>query len=273
MSKKPENSRTVARVVEVLELIAGRRNGVGISAIASELDLPVSSAHVLIRRLLELEYLKLIPNTKLYMAGPRLNRLGIKLTSVIDVIDIGRPFIRALAERTGEDIYLAVAEDNGITYADRVEGSNSVRLQIALGEPRLLHATAMGKLYLAFQSEPHLKQLLGTLEFIKCGSLTITTEQALLQDLAEIRQRGYALSINEHIEGIAAVSAPVFDRESELVAAVGIAVPISRFNTNKPYLIQETITTAIEISKQLGFDDADKTAGNPEEKAALVKEA
>ena len=253
MTKENESSRTVSRIIDVLEYVAGKRTGVSISIFASELDIPMSSAHVLIKRLHELEYLRVIDNTKLYTAGSRLNRLAIKAYSIIDIVGISRPFIQALSERTSEDIYLAVVENGSITYADNVEGSNSVRLSIPLGEPRVLHATAMGKLFLANLEKNSLETTLNALQLQKFAPLTITDKEDLISALNIIKEQGHSLSYNEHLEGIAGIAAPIFDAHGAMVGAVGMALPIGRFQKISNSLAVETKITANEISKHLGF--------------------
>src|ERR1700722_5708268 len=104
-SDVPAALRTVERVVEVLELVGQRRGGVAGSDIASSLGMPVSSAHALAHRLLELDYLRRRSDNRKYDIGPRLTRLGVKITAGLDVVAVARPFIAELAAAIDEDVY------------------------------------------------------------------------------------------------------------------------------------------------------------------------
>lgn len=244
--------RTVARVVAVLELVSDG-SALTVSQIASRLDLPISSAHSVVKRLNELGYLEVRLGERSYQAGPTLVRLGIKITGSIDVMTAARPYISALAESTGEDVYLALVDKAGIVYADRVEGRQSLRLSIALGEPRPLHSTAVGKLYLAQLSDSVLAATLGQLAMIRHTENTITSPETLRRQLRQIRRDGYSVTDQEHLDGVAAVAAPVLGSEGQFIASITIALPRSRFLSKRADLIREVTNVAKDVSAQLGW--------------------
>jgi DNA-binding IclR family transcriptional regulator len=249
----PAALRTVARVVEVLELVADRPPGLAISEIASLLEMPVSSAHALVRRLAELDYLRRRPSDRRYHAAPRLVRLGIRVAGGLEVMTVARPFISDLAVRTGEDVYLALVEDRGVIYADRATGSQSLRLEIALGTLRPLHATAVGKLYLAMLDEAELKTGLRRLKLERYTSNTLTEPAALARELRAIRRAGYALTNGEHIEGVSSVAAPIRDGAGAFVGALVLALPRRRFKERQDLLIRDVVAAAHHTSEQLGW--------------------
>lgn len=250
----PAALRTVARVVEVLELAADRPAGLAISEIATLLDMPVSSAHALVRRLAELDYLRRRPSDHRYHAAPRLIRLGIRVAGGLEVMTVSRPFISDLAARTGEDVYLALVEDRGVIYADRATGSQSLRLDIALGTLRPLHATAVGKLYLAMLDEAELTTGLRRLKLERYTSNTLTDASALVRELKAIRRAGYSLTNGEHIEGVSSVAAPIRDGSGAFVGALVLALPRRRFRERQHVLIADVVAAARHISEQLGWE-------------------
>jgi DNA-binding IclR family transcriptional regulator len=249
----PAALRTVARVVEVLELVADRPPGLAISEIASLLGMPVSSAHALVRRLAELDYLRRRPSDRRYHAAPRLIRLGIRVAGGLEVMTVARPFISDLSARTGEDVYLALVEDRGVIYADRATGSQSLRLDIALGTLRPLHATAVGKLYLAMLDESELKTGLRRLKLERYTGNTLTEPAALARELQTIRRAGYALTNGEHIEGVSSVAAPIRDGAGAFVGALVLALPRRRFKEHQQVLIRSVVAAAHHVSEQLGW--------------------
>ncbi|MHB8731061.1 MAG: IclR family transcriptional regulator, partial [bacterium] len=253
LRSSPAALRTVARVVEVLELVADRPPGLAISEIASLLEMPVSSAHALVRRLAELDYLRRRPSDRRYHAAPRLVRLGIRVAGGLEVMTVARPFISDLSARTGEDVYLALVEDRGVIYADRATGSQSLRLDIALGTLRPLHATAVGKLYLAMLDESELKTGLRRLKLERYTSNTLTEPAALARELQAIRRAGYALTNGEHIEGVSSVAAAIRDGAGDFVGALVLALPRRRFKEHQQVLIRSVVAAAHHVSEQLGW--------------------
>jgi len=249
----PTALRTVARVVEVLELVTGRSGGFAISEIASLLRMPVSSAHALVRRLVVLDYLRRRPVERRYQAGPRLIRLGIRVTGNLEVMSVASPLISDLAARTGEDVYLCLVEDRGVIYAERAMGCQSLRLDIALGTPRPLHATAVGKLYLAMLEESELRTRLRRLALERYTSKTLTEPSALSRELNVIRRVGYAVTNDEHFEGVSAVAAPIRGATGRFLAAVALALPRRRFKERQDGLVQDVLLTANRISEHLGW--------------------
>jgi len=250
----PAALRTVARVVEVLELVADRPPGLAISEIASLLEMPVSSAHALVRRLAELDYLRRRPSDRRYHAGPRLIRLGIRVAGGLEVMTVARPFISDLSARTGEDVYLALVEDRGVVYADRATGSQSLRLDIALGTLRPLHATAIGKLYLAMLDDVELRAGLRRLRLERYTSNTLTESAALARELQAIRRAGYAMTNGEHIEGVSSVAAPIRDGAGTFVGALVLVLPRRRFKEHQQVLIRSVVAAAHHVSGQLGWE-------------------
>jgi IclR family KDG regulon transcriptional repressor len=258
--------RTVARVVDVLRLVADRPAGVTIAEVSTQLRLPSSSAHSVVRRLAALGYLERGPGGRIYGPGTELVQLGIRVVGGLSVVPTARPFISQLAEETGEDVYLAVPQTDAIVYAEKVEGFHSLRLSITLGEPRPLHATAAGKLFLAEQSSERIGELIAEIPLSPFTPSTITDPTALRNELGKVRADGFAVTVDEHIHGVIGVAAPVRDASGGFVAAVTMALPKVRFNANRSGLVASVVATAGEISGRLGWlshdgDDRSRSTG------------
>jgi DNA-binding IclR family transcriptional regulator len=245
--------RTVARVVEVIELVARQRDDISASEIATRLGMPMSSAHSVIRRLLALGYLELATDRRRYRSGPRLIRLGIRVVNGLRVVEVARPVIKALAAATGEDVYLAVRQSDSIIYAEKVEGDHHLRLNLALGDPRPLHASAAGKLFLAFQDERRVSELLEKADLFRFTLRTVTDRRRLDRDLRAIRRAGYAVTLSEHIEGVTGIAAPIRDSSGHFVAAITVPLPRNRFLRARHQLIRQVVGAACEVSAGLGW--------------------
>ncbi|PZR86644.1 MAG: hypothetical protein DLM67_23570 [Candidatus Nephthysia bennettiae] len=246
--------RTVARVVAILELAAAEGSeGLTASEIASRLDIPASSAHSVVRRLNALGYLETAADGRHYRGGPNLVRLAVRLVGGLDAVALSRPVVSQLAAETGEDVYLALPYGNSISYADRAEGFHSLRLRIGLGEPRPLHATAAGKLYLAQLDDARLESVLRGATFAAYTPKTITDARRLRADLREIRARGFAKTLEEHLEGVIGIAAPVCNAHGDFSAAITMALPKARFERNQETLVARVLLAARTVSERLGW--------------------
>ena len=141
-----------------------------------------------------------------------------------DLVSIAQPVLDRLGEQTGETVNLGVARDGGvveqIAQVDSkylIGGTNWVGMAVPL------HCTALGKVLLAFGAaglpEARLEQR---------TDRTITSRSALAAELAAVRERGYAVTIEELEPGLVAVAAPVFSVGVIAVGAMSVSGPASR---------------------------------------------
>jgi IclR family KDG regulon transcriptional repressor len=249
---KPDQYRTVARVVAALALLAETTEPIRLTDFARRVNMPISSAHVLLQALSGLGYAAIGPGERGYVRGPELVRLGVRIVSEFKIAEVARPWLAQLAARTGEDVYLALPGASGIAYTDRVEGSHSLRLNVRLGIDRPLHATSVGKLYLAFLDESRPQSLLSQLRLERFTEHTITNLDSLRAQLAEIRRAGYSLSDQEHLDGIVAVAAPVLGADGLLVGALSLSIPQGRFWPRKDELLRDLQKAAANVAVAVG---------------------
>ncbi len=154
-----------------------------------------------------------------------------------------------LAEHTGETATLSVPSGGDAVTVDFVPGGASVVSMARLGRPSVLHATAVGKVALAFGAdrEAPAGQLTAYTE------RTITDHAALGAELDEIRARGFAEAIGEREADLAAVAAPVLGRGGELAAIVGVQGPVARLPAaTRRALRTQVVEAAAELSALLG---------------------
>ena len=244
-------ARSVARVMNVLELVAAATDPPRVSDVAEALELPVATAFAVLRNLTALGYLVREPDRR-YAAGPALVRLAAKVTTGVRVIDIARPELADLAARLREDVYLAIPDDRGIAYVTKIEASPDVRLNIALGAHLPFHSTAVGKLYLALAGEAHQAALFAKLRFPRYTKATIQSKRELERQVREAGRTGYATSDSESVDGIAEIATPVYDAAGRFVAAVHLSVPRVRYVAKPNKLLRAAIVTAQRISDRLG---------------------
>jgi DNA-binding IclR family transcriptional regulator len=193
-----------------------------------------------------------------YLPGPKLWALGKAFELTRGLPLLARPILRQLALSTGESASLYIREGLERVVLAREEGTRAIRYAVAEGQRMELHAGAGGKLLLAYASQEVISTLFSKSSLrVQRGARTIGDETRLRLELEVIRRQGYACSLSERIEDAGALAAPVFDGGGELVAALGIAGPASRFGAKShgPYL-EATLAAARDLSRLLGWQPA-----------------
>ena len=138
---------------------------------------------------------------------------------------LARPHLQALVRETGETATLSAPGEHDAITVDFAHSSSVVQSVAQLGRPSVGHATAAGKVMLAFgdvelPAEP----------FTAYTPRTITTRAALVEELERVRERGFADAREEREEGLAAIAAPVWDSRGALAGIIGVQGPASRFD-------------------------------------------
>ncbi|MBB5536397.1 IclR family transcriptional regulator [Rhizobium giardinii] len=220
----PQSIGLVNLVVETLYSLAARPEGSSIRAIAQETGNSRSSTHRILQYLARSGYAEQTENGS-YVVGSRLVSLSARVFGVVPVLQIARSIMRRLVDEVGETCYLAtyLPGDDFCTYVHRVESANLVRHVQPLGVRLPLHAGAVGKAILAS---------LPAFDFTKLALVpytvhTLTTEIALRESLDLVREKGYAVSVEERVLGVAGV-ASVLKSEDSVVGALTVSVPLSR---------------------------------------------
>ena len=215
---------SVARAVALLDALAANPEGLGVNELARRIGVNASTAS---RLLATLERGRLVERAP---GGPF--RLGLGLVALadgvlarLDVRDLARPRLRQLVARTGETATLSIPGGAAAVTIDFVPAESSVVSLARLGRPSAAHATATGKVMLAFVGtgvpQPPLERF---------TERTIVDPAALALELERVRARGWAQSVGEREEHLNALAAPVWDSRKELLAILGVQGPAARFN-------------------------------------------
>ena len=168
------------------------------------------------------------------------------------LVAVAQPFLDRLGKATGETINLGVASGNSVEQIAQVDcnyligGTNWVGLSVPL------HASALGKVLLAYGAAQLPKGPKG--ELGRCTERTITSETALRAELAAVRARGYAVTDEELEPGLIALAAPVFRYDGTVVAAMSVSAPTSRMTREAmTNAARRCVEEAAGLSSALGY--------------------
>jgi DNA-binding IclR family transcriptional regulator len=143
--------------------------------------------------------------------------------------------------------------DNGlVTYIAVIESQNPYRCAAVPGEMSYAHSTAIGKCLLAELSEEQIEALIRQHGLPKMARNTITNGTQLLEELRHVRAEGVALNLEENIDGVICVAAPIRDQSNRIVAALSVSGPAIRMEVMLDGAKQEVRRVANRISVMLG---------------------
>lgn len=238
----------VTRALAVIDALADGDPELGTNEIARRTGINPSTVSRLLATLADAGLVEHVSGTGRYRLGLRLVQLGNLVLERLDLRTIARPHLRALVAITDETATLsAPGEGNAITI-DFVQSPSSVQSVAQLGRPSVGHATATGKVMLAFE-EHEVPQSLESYT-----TRTLTDPAALAKELDRVRARGWAQSIGEREEDLNAIAGPVWDSQGNLVAIVGLQGPSTRFTAKTMRVAAESLRErASAISSALGW--------------------
>lgn len=215
-----EPGRSVtSKVLAILGAFETGRAALTLTEVAARADLPLPTAHRLVGELVAWGALER-DETGRYAVGLRLWEVAQNASRQLR--DSARPFLQDLFSLTQETAHLAIREGHEALYIDRVYSSKRVPRASRVGGRLPLHATAVGKVLLAHE-EPWLQEAYVTRRLEAPTSRTQVHPRRLLQELAAIRERGFATTYEEVRPGSASVAVPVLDGE-HAPAAIGLVL-------------------------------------------------
>ncbi|WP_136440143.1 HTH-type transcriptional regulator BhcR [Pacificoceanicola onchidii] len=198
------------------------------------------------------------PEEQVWHVGARAFAIGAGFLRRTSLVERARPIMRRLMEQTGETANLGIEKDGAVLFLGQVETRSAIRAFFPPGTLSAMHASGIGKALLAFMDARRLDWVLrAPLEqFTEC---TLTEPDALRDDLAQARARGYAVDDEEKNTGMRCIAAPVFDMNREVVAGISVSGPVSRIGPDQiAQLSLPVMQAAAELSEAIG---GDPTAG------------
>lgn len=202
MAKKPSTTggvQSVERVFEILELITDAGGTVTLSELAPATDLPLPTIHRLLRTLVSLGYARQLPSRR-YALGPRLIRLGDGANKQLGTFAL--PELKMLVDELGETANMAVLDGDVVLYVAQAPSAHSMRMFTEVGRRADLHSTGVGKALMAHLPDDAVRAIVARTGMQAPTTRTIGTVDALLTELAAIRERGYAIDDEEQEIGV-----------------------------------------------------------------------
>lgn len=226
--------KSVERAMTVAEAVM-RMEGARVSELAAELDMPKSTVHSYLSTLHELGYL--VKEDDSYQIGTMFLQFGEYSRTRREEYGMAAEKVTELAEETDERAQFVIKERGQGVFLYRESGEHAVEAGSGTGKRMYLHCTSAGKAILAHLPEEAVEGIIDRWGLPPVTPHTTTDAAALFDELAEIRDRGYALNHEENIEGLHAVGVPVRQEDGTVIGALSISGPSHRMKGE--YFLEE----------------------------------
>ncbi len=236
--------KSALRTVELLEYFAGHRGLHSLAELQHRLGYPKSSLYMLLRTLTDLGWVETDSTGTLYGIGLRALLVG---TSYIDgdhIVAAARDTLDWLAGSTTETAHLARLDGTDVVYLSTRESQHYLRPMSRVGRRLPAHTTSLGKALLAERTEEEVRAILPA-DLAALTPHTLVDHDALAEDLARTRERGYAVDHEENVLGVRCFGVALrYQRPAR--DAVSCSVPVARLTPGRDQQIVTALLAARE---------------------------
>lgn len=251
MSDEPK-SRTIKSVTTALSIVQviREKNGATVTEIAMHLDFSPATVHSHLSTLKQEGYV--VQRETAYDLGPQFLAAGGHVRNKSRLYQASKEEVDKLAEETGECVHLIIEHGGQLFALYERFGPDAIGTDYhdqKRGKPlNHLHCTAAGKSILAQLPEQQVERIIDERGLPENTNKTIHEREMLLEELAEVRERGYAFADEEQLRGIRAVGAPIFGPNNDAAGAIAVSGPTSRLQRERFYeLLPETVQQTTNI--------------------------
>lgn len=245
--------RSVAKAMELLQLLSDAGEAMTLSAISERAGLPKSTVFGLLTTMRDYDVITQHADGK-YALGLRLFEYGCRASAFWNISSLARPYLDHLAEATGASAMLSTYENGHIVALDQAEGRDSLRIVTAPGARLPLHCTSQGKVFLSAMADHEAKRVLSRRTLEPYTPKTLVTWEELFRVMQAARENDYAVEEGEYRFGLCSPSAPVRDSSGAVRYAVGV---VGMFDSVRSPAFQRdidlTCAAAAQISTVLGY--------------------
>jgi DNA-binding IclR family transcriptional regulator len=202
-------------------------DGAGVSELADRLGPSKATIHSHLATLVDNEFVVKRGNT--YQISLRFVDMGEHAKTRVDIHQIAAEEVENLASETGEVAQFMVEEHGRGVYLHKARGDRAIHTSSYIGDRKDLHCTALGKAILSQLSAERVDEIVDRHGLSARTDRTVTTRDALSDELAEIRDRGVAFDDEEVLRGLRCIAAPIEHPNGDVQGAISVSGPTNRF--------------------------------------------
>ena len=249
--------QSLVRAFGLLDELA-KTDGLSLSDIARRIDLPKSTVHRLLTTMEALRYVEFDRASHRWAIGVQAFTVGAAFAQTRDLGKLGRSIMRSLVSEVHHSVNISVPEGTGMCFVGQVTPNETRQNLVRPGACLPLHTTAAGKVLMAHWPRDELDRFLDGRNLSRRTGKSIVDRAHIYEELASVRQRGYAFDDEEHADGLRCVAAVVLDRYGMPKASLSISDAAPRLDRVRMDELGPTLMLAAqemghEIAKNIGF--------------------
>lgn len=237
-TKQEPRIQSLARADAILAVVMSYDGPIGLSTLSETLELNKTTVFNLAESLVVLGYLERTAQPKGYRLGLRCLELGRHVAKSLPLLELSRPALRELCQKTGETVNLAAPYLREAIILEALQSHHAVRATAYAGSKSSYHSSACGKAIFAYLPLEQRRWLYGAVGLKRLTEYTICNVNELEADLANIREKGFAIDNQENELGAYCVAMPIFGPFNEIVGSISVSGLIQRMT---PPLIDEAV--------------------------------
>lgn len=247
--------QALERALDILDCFNFQNRELSLADLVYRTGLNKTTAKRLISNLTTRGYLQQDPQTRKYQLGMRLFELGGVVFSSFSLRRAAADPMAGLQNKTGATVLLGVRMEDQLVYIDKREGNGMIRISSDVGWRRPLHYGMLGMVLMASLESKEVDRILKKYPLEAHTPYSITDIDAFSLRLEEIRVQGYAIEKEEAVEGLVGIAAPIKDYSRQVVAALGLALPLGRrsLDDDLAEIVKSVKYTCDSISSELGY--------------------
>jgi DNA-binding IclR family transcriptional regulator len=245
--------QSVSHAFDVLEQFSDETDELGVTELSKRLKLHKNNVFRLLATLESRGYIEQNKATENYRLGLGCLKIGQTFVAQMGLLRQARPILEELVAKTGETSYIGVLRRGEVVALQSVEADQAVRAISLIGRALPLHATAAGKVHIAFESPEGLKNALPE-TLTKLTDRTLTKRTELLADLKAASECGYTSESGEYLADLGAIAVPIRDYTRAVVGSLAISAPEYRLTKERieTELAPAVLRAGRDLSARLG---------------------
>jgi DNA-binding IclR family transcriptional regulator len=251
---------SVQHAASILRILATSSDRMTMSDVARRVGLSKTATYHLLRTL-EHERFVARDSSARYRLSWGVYELGSSVIRAVDLPRVARVHVDRLAADMGEVVLVGIIDEGTVLYVDRVASVGATSMLASAGRRTALHATASGKLLLAYQRDSYIQATIDA-GLPRRTPATICDPDALRSELSTIRGQGYATCWQEFDVALSSIAVPLIDYTGSAIAALAVAGSAQRVaRASLQRILDRMLPTSVAISAELGASASVRVVG------------
>ena len=215
------SNQSVVKLLQLMTCLSESRTTLRLQEIAGNVRMPQATVLRYLNSLIQEGYAYQDSLSGRYALTWKISNIGERVRMHMNLRAISGDIVNTLASEIDFGICLVIEQEMECFYLDCIYEPTSIGFSLVrIGKQTPMHASGSGKVLLSAYSDGELEDLIAKKGLPRLTEKTITTKRQLIQELEEIRQRGYALDDEECEPGLRCVSVPIYGEKRKIIAAI-----------------------------------------------------